>query len=598
MNWKEIHDMRGAGRKSNRTMFSVSSARTAPRFAANAWIALVLVAIVAALAGARGAALPLHFFRMQDVAVILLLVAALTATAYWRPPWRLPSRTPSARLVLALGSMLVLALWLGCHLLMHDYPLSRDEHMVLFDMSVFGNGRLAEPLALQWRPFAVDLVPAFLLNRAEPAALVSAYLPVNALLRLGFSRLADAALMNPLLVLAGGLALLDIARRLFGRDHRAIWVTMILYATSAQMLVTAMTTYAMTAHMALNLIWLAAFLRGGRKGHALAIAAGFLATGLHQLVFHPLFAAPFLLWRLAHGQWRIAIGHGVAYAAIIGLWMAYPMIASLHTGIAEVGAGTQDSFITDRLMPLLTNRDPNTLPYMTLNLVRFVAWQNFALLPLLVLSAPLALAWRSLAAPMLGGVALAILLIGFVLPYQGHGWGYRYLHPHLGVVALLAGLGFQRLKEKLGEAADGFVALLTVLTLALSIPYLLATTSQFVERHQRLDRLLAAQRSDFVLLDTEPVSASDNAWRDSAIDEVRNPPDLLERPLRFSSRSMDRARLVALCRRGTVTAVLQSDLVHIGFVAGPVPAMSPRLRSMLAAASQAVPGCFRRPAPA
>lgn len=86
MNWKEIHDMRGAGRKSNRTMFSVSSARTAPRFAANAWIALVLVAIVAALAGARGAALPLHFFRMQDVAVILLLVAALTATAYWRPP--------------------------------------------------------------------------------------------------------------------------------------------------------------------------------------------------------------------------------------------------------------------------------------------------------------------------------------------------------------------------------------------------------------------------------------------------------------------------------------------------------------------------------
>ncbi len=104
-----------------------------------------------------------------------------------------------------------------------------------------------------------------------PTGLVSSYLPMNALLRLAFSKLADPALFNPLLALAGGAALLDIARRTFGRDDPACWVVLLIYALSAQMLVNAMTVYSMTAHMALNLIWLAAFLRGGRLGHSTAI---------------------------------------------------------------------------------------------------------------------------------------------------------------------------------------------------------------------------------------------------------------------------------------------------------------------------------------
>ena len=87
---------------------------------------------------------------------------------------------------------------------------------------------------------------------------------MNALLRLGFSKLANPGVVQPALALAGGAALLDIARRTFGTGHRAGWVVLLVYLLSAQMLVNAMTPFSVTAHMALNLIWLAAFLRGGR----------------------------------------------------------------------------------------------------------------------------------------------------------------------------------------------------------------------------------------------------------------------------------------------------------------------------------------------
>ena len=158
-----------------------------------------------------------------------------------------------------------------------------------------------------------------------PAGLVSGYLPVNAMLRLGFSKLANPVWFNPLLAVAGGWALLDIARREFGQDGRACLVVLLIYGLSAQMLVNAMTPYSVTAHMALNLLWLAMFLRGGKLGHALAILIGFLAVGLHQLAFHPVFVAPFLVWRLKQGQWRTVLAYAAAYAVIVTWGDVYPI---------------------------------------------------------------------------------------------------------------------------------------------------------------------------------------------------------------------------------------------------------------------------------
>jgi hypothetical protein len=35
-----------------------------------------------------------------------------------------------------------------------------------------------------------------------------------------------------------------------------------------------------------------------------------------------------------------------------------------------------------------------------------------------------------------------------LLPYQGHGWGYRYLHGLIGSLSLLAGYGWIALSER------------------------------------------------------------------------------------------------------------------------------------------------------
>jgi hypothetical protein len=247
---------------------------------------------------------------------------------------------------------------------------------------------------------------------------------------------------NPLLALAGGIALLDVARRTFGPHDRACWVVLLVYALSAQMLVSAMTAFSVTGHLALNLIWLAAFLRGGKVGNSVAILTGFLAVGLHQLVFHPVFVAPFLLWRLREGQWRTVLLYAGAYALIILWWAYYPLLPNVQSGQAAAAMGdTHRNFITERVVPLLLHRTPGTIGLMVLNLMRFVAWQNFALLPLLVAAVPVAISQRGLPGALLLGIVLWLAIVTLLLPYQGLGWGFRYLSPYLGSFALLAGLG-------------------------------------------------------------------------------------------------------------------------------------------------------------
>jgi hypothetical protein len=44
-----------------------------------------------------------------------------------------------------------------------------------------------------------------------------------------------------------------------------------------------------------------------------------------------------------------------------------------------------------------------------------------------------------------GGLLLPLAVMTAILPYQGHGFGYRYLHAQMGDAALLGAYGWQRL---------------------------------------------------------------------------------------------------------------------------------------------------------
>jgi hypothetical protein len=526
--------------------------------------ALMLVPLILRVATTSGNLFTLYQVQTQDLAILLALPPLLFVLQRLAPAWYLPNQPPRARAVLVFGSVIALLLGWCASALLFNFPISRDEHMVIFDMMVYDKERLAAPLAPEWRSYAGPLVPAFLLNSSHPIGLVSDYLPMNALLRLAFSKIAAPVFFNPVLALAGGLALLDVARRLFVDDARAIWVVLIVYLLSNQMLVNAMTTYAMTGHMALNLIWLAAFLRGGRRGHAVAIGVGILATGLHQLIFHLIFAAPFVLWRLRQGAWRLAVLYAIAYSAIAFWWITFPLLAAVQTG-TSVNPDPSGSRFLDKVMPLLLNRDPLTISWMMLSLLRFVAWQHLALLPLMLAAVPVARR-GGLAAPMAGGIVLGLLFVGFVLPSQGHGWGYRYLHPYLGSFALLAGLGYQQLALKAPKRTDGMIIVLSVLTLFVATPILMYHARAFTRPHVLLDRFIAARTSDIVLVNTDvPTPTTDDGWAINAVDEVRNDPDLTNRPLRLSSYLMNGSKTADLCRRGTVSVVGWTDMHRLGF---------------------------------
>jgi hypothetical protein len=76
---------------------------------------------------------------------------------------------------------------LGGIYLFEGFDLSRDEFMAVYDAKIFGSGRLFASLPLEWRPFADALQPQFMAPLKGGEQMVSGYLPVNAMLRAGWS---------------------------------------------------------------------------------------------------------------------------------------------------------------------------------------------------------------------------------------------------------------------------------------------------------------------------------------------------------------------------------------------------------------------------
>lgn len=550
--------------------------------------AVTLLAITILVSRIGGRFFPLYQVQSQDIRPLLLLSISLLVVALWMPRWELP--TPGDRWLAFAGVAIVGLLAFGSYALMNDFPLSVDERMVVFDMAVFDRMNLATPLSPDWRPYVRALFPAFLLGGKMSSGLVSSYLPMNALLRLAFSKLADPVLFNPLLAFAGGAALLDVARRTFGRDDPACWVSLLIYGLSAQMLINAMTAYSMTAHMALNLIWLAAFLRGGKVGLPIAILTGFVATGLHQLAYHPFFVAPFLLWRLHRGEWKLVLVYAAAYAAIVLWWAVYPILA-----VREIAGAMRQPInvsLTARITESFAERREGAAITMFLNLLHFIAWQNFALLPLLPAATVVAIRDRGLAGALLLGIVLWLTFIALVIPFQGHGWGYRYLHPYLGSFALLCGFAYRELRTALGRRVDGVVLALSGVTAVAAIPMLCVAASALIRPYVAVDKLMASQTTPMVVVDTEFRPTVDGKWAGNPIENVRNRPDLTNRPLRFSSRDLDSERLLELCRRGTVTPITRTDLHRAGFGLN-IASDSPEFIALTAGVERRMPDCLK-----
>ena len=493
--------------------------------------------------------LPNYFAYYQDLPVApLILLFLLVAMLVRRPNrgWTIPE--PPA--LLAAVAVLVLC-YAGTWLVFRHFALSRDEFMAEFDAQILRSGALLVPLPEKWRGFGPALLSDFVLEAR--GAWASAYLPGNAALRALFGLFGDSGFTGPALAALSVVLVHAIARRLIPEDRTPALVAMLLLATSTQFLIAAMTPYAMTAHLAFNLLWLWLMLRERAGSTAIAGVVSFAACGLHQMAFHPLFALPFLPWLWFTGRRRAAVFLFLVLAGSALFWLFYWSIAPALTLHGPDAAAAAHPYLSpvDRIEALVhASMRPLAAVITVHNYARLISWQNpltwvLAVAALLSIRRQPGIAWA-----LAGSIVLTLAAMQLLMPIQSHGWGYRYLHGLLGNLVLLAALGWRRLMAG-DETRQDRLRLLFGASLALSLVLLLPIRAwqahRWAEPYIEADHRLGRADADIVIIEDR------GSWY--AADLVRNDPWLQQRPIRLLARKLPLSRAAELCRTSSVVVL-------------------------------------------
>lgn len=432
---------------------------------------------------------------------------------------------------------------MGHHFVFFDRNLSGDERMADFDARIFAHGRLFWVIPGFWRHFALALNQILILPVAHHRAWVSGYLPMNAAATAAMGALGDRSLTSPLFVAIGLLALWRVSTRLLSDSPSAQAVTLQLYVSSAQVVIAGMTTFAMSGELCLNLLWLAFFLEDRPATHLGAVIVGFFATGLHHLHWNLMFVLPFLCLLFAQKRWRLLAFYAVSYGIIVGFWYEWSIWLSVHAGGGVVLPNRSNPGFLQLLVGLLHPPTLRGVSLMAINLLRFATWQNLLMLPLM--SVGLAVAWKgdSMARALAVGFILPIPLAFMVVPWQGYGWGYRYLHGVIGNACLLGGYGWRAL-ELQGWSLRRAFRLATVVTFLGVLPARAQMARMTAAPFAHVAKEIAASKADIAIV------ADDSALL--SVDLVANLPDLSNRPIILRESKLTPADMRALCAHGSV----------------------------------------------
>lgn len=510
---------------------------SAPRLMTYIPLSVCAAALLISYLGASFQSLAMFYLARQD-RWLLLGAAAIALLAGWSLRGRAPMILPLRWSALATALALVVLCYAGHYWLLSGYALSRDEQMALFDAHIFASGRLIAPLPAEWVQHADALNIWFMLPVKQPSAWVSAYLPMNAALHAIVGQVADEALTGPLLVGIGAIALHGCARRLWPGNREAPLLASMLYVGSGQIVLTGMTSYAMSAHLAFNLVWLWLFLQQRRMADMAALGIGLVATGLHQPLFHPLFVAPVLAWLLMKREWRRAAFFAVGYGAVCVFWLLWPTwMVSLIAGPESVVATSGVDYFT-RLVDTLRDWEARGLVIMMLNVLRFLSWQHILLLPLVFASLP-AMRRGGLPAALACGLMLTLCVMLIILPYQGHGFGYRYIHGLIGSLILLAIYGWIEL-ARIHAALRTLMVCTTVGGLLILLPLQAWMAHDLYAAYARASQAIDRAAADFAMVIGKDAH--------SAQDLVINHPDISNRPVRLIAEYVSEQLISQLCR--------------------------------------------------
>lgn len=461
-------------------------------------IALLLLCLFAAVTIPRTVPNTLidYYFFHQDV--WLLGAAAVTLCVLSRLDLQGPPLALKPWYMIVATIVIAGLAYAGWFAVMERFPLSRDEILSDFAAGYLGQGHIAYAIPDDMRSLGEAMMP-WTGTWAANGFLISCYLPVNALLRAGAGLLGDRALAGPLLLMLGCGGLWASARKIWPARRDAAIVAVLMALTSTQLVVTAMTPFAMTAHFALNAVWIAFYLRRDTLGHAVAIVIGLLATGLHQVQFHILFVSGFIVWDYASGRRATALLYLGACIGYLVFWdqLYARYLLALFLGPAPPDAGPHYPFAA--LLKRYAGRIGDLQPVSSF--ARFAGWQNILLIPL---------AWSGAQGlrddegrPTIAMAFALSCTVGLLsMVYQGQGYGYRYFHGLIPCFCLLAAAGWVRLSAMRGRpmpaallwVACGFAVLATA-------PVALTLSHGFLHPYARAYRVLRAAPADVVLVD-------------------------------------------------------------------------------------------------
>ncbi|MDE2561766.1 MAG: hypothetical protein KGL48_05905 [Sphingomonadales bacterium] len=543
----------------------MKSSRSAPDRAIRTQTNALLVMVVLAVIGFAGIKLPyITYYQLvnQDlVAAALLVVAGIALRGRLASLARVRLGTasvkPGVTLWVAAIALAVVAFGvLGELVLFHGYSLSMDEYWARADGVIFATGKPMAQVPQEWRAFAPALEPTFARILPDSGYWSSTYLPVNALIQHLLGPLASPLMAGLSIIVAA-----DLARQLLPGKRAAPLICALVLASSSQLLVTAMTPYAMNGHLFFNLVWLWLFLRREALAQGAAMVVAVLAIGLHQAAFFPLFAAPFLFEALLAHRRRLALAHFVVIAAGFLAWSHWDVICYSILHVAPPKAPAGSARLLDMLFARVLGSGLKSVGLMGLNLFRFQLWQNPVVVPLILMVAMPVLRmpgrWRA----MLGGIVLTTLFVLVVFPFQGHGWGYRYLHGLLGSASLLSTLAFYKLMPD--DAPDhearqwrAYVLAMTAFALVILVPLHVFQAWKQAQPYVSANAALAGWKADVVVID-----APQHAY---ASDLTRNDPLLRNRPKRMDYDKLAPGQLAALCSRYSVRLFGNADAARFG----------------------------------
>jgi hypothetical protein len=277
-----------------------------------------------------------------------------------------------------------------------------------------------------------------------------------------------------------------------------------------------------------------------------------------------LFVAPFVLQLWLERRWRAAALYTAAYAVFCLFWVEYWQIALAisRTGpaLGATTAATQGAMgFYDQARQILNDFDWSGLSLMAKNLIRFITWQNLLTAPLLALSAWGAFQAKGTTRSLILGFVTTLGAVFVLMPYQGHGWGYRYLHGLLGSASLLGAWQWGRMTQPLSAsqraAARAGFALAAAASLLILFPLRALQVHRFVHPYARAEAAIKAAPTDVVVVDDRDV------W--FGIDLVRNDPYLRNRPLVMYAGTLPADQARALCARGTISIFNSAVADHL-----------------------------------